>query len=70
MPGWSEISVAVTVKNGMPSILKMLQSIPKEAETIIVDTGSSDDTIEALKKGGANVIIMDWPVYTMEGMGR
>jgi len=55
------LSVAMIVKNESEVLDRCLTSIKDLwSELIIVDTGSTDDTIEIAKKHGANVFHFDW----------
>lgn len=56
------LSVAMMVKNesaNLPRLLASLQRIAVFDEIVIVDTGSTDDTVEIARAAGARVIIPD-----------
>ncbi|MEC0227893.1 glycosyltransferase [Paenibacillus alba] len=55
-----KISVCMIVKDEEHNLPKSLSSIPKEFEVVILDTGSSDRSIEVAKKFGAYVYEFTW----------
>jgi len=64
MPSWTEISVSIIVKNGLPEIKKLLKSIPKESEIIVFDTGSGDGTLEYIENFKHPLLVLKqgtWP---------
>ncbi|MCM3677007.1 glycosyltransferase [Peribacillus simplex] len=55
------ISLCMIVKNEADSLPRCLKSIKDIAdEIIIVDTGSTDETVQVAKKFGAQVIVVPW----------
>ena len=58
------ISIVIITKNEAHAIADCLQSVAWADEIIVVDSGSSDDTIKICKKFGAKVSITDnWPGF-------
>lgn len=56
-----KISACTIVKNEAKNIEKWLASVrPVADEIIVVDTGSTDNTVELAKKGGAKVYSFPW----------
>jgi len=63
-PRKSTLSVMVISKNEADRIEACLQSVSGLADEIIVlDSGSSDNTVEIAKKFTDNVFVTDWPGY-------
>lgn len=56
----SRISVCMIVRDEEQSIPQALESIPQEYEKIIIDTGSTDRTVEACQEYGAQVFHTIW----------
>ncbi|HQF53781.1 MAG TPA: glycosyltransferase [Fibrobacteria bacterium] len=57
----SRISVCMIVKNEADNLPALLRSIePLDAELVVVDTGSTDATVEIAKAAGAKVSFMEW----------
>ena len=54
------LSLVVITKNASNSLDKCLQSADWIPNKIVVDSGSTDDTIEVAKRFGAKVIHQDW----------
>jgi len=55
-----KLSACMIVKNEEKMLEKTLPSLSRHAEIILVDTGSSDNTIEVAKKHGAKVYYFPW----------
>ncbi len=56
-----QLSLAMIVKNEARCLARCLQSIRSMVdEMVMVDTGSTDDTVEIAKKFGAKVLHFDW----------
>lgn len=59
--GKRTLSVCMIVKNEAKILARCLESVFLIAdETVVVDTGSDDDSVEIAKKFGCRVIISDW----------
>ena len=62
-----KISAFIITKNEEKRITKAIESIKDLVEEIIVvDSGSTDDTVNIAKKLGANVVHNDWPGYAQQ----
>jgi len=60
-PGQFPVSICLIVKNEEANLPGLLESIaPLEAELVIVDTGSTDATVEIAKAAGAKVVHWAW----------
>ena len=58
------ISIVIITKNEAHAIADCLQSVAWADEIIVVDSGSSDDTIKICKQFGAKIFITDnWPGF-------
>jgi glycosyltransferase involved in cell wall biosynthesis len=57
------LSVAIITKNEVKKLPRCLESVSFADETIIVDSGSSDRTVEIAKEFGCRVFIEDWKGY-------
>ncbi|MBW5448472.1 glycosyltransferase [Cohnella sp. CFH 77786] len=55
-----KISVCMIVKDEEMNLPRALQSVPKEYEVIVADTGSTDRTMEVAARFGAKIVSMDW----------
>ncbi len=59
-----KLSLIVITKNEEAAIARCLGSVPCAEEIIVVDSGSSDRTVEIAKSLGAKVIVTsDWPGF-------
>ena len=54
------VSVCMIVRNEQDNIERALRSIPSEWEKIVVDTGSTDQTIQIAEANGASVSRFTW----------
>ncbi|TAN81348.1 MAG: glycosyltransferase family 2 protein, partial [Gallionella sp.] len=59
----AEISVIIITKNEAANIRACLESVAWAGEIIVVDSGSSDATVEICKELGARVYMHDWPGF-------
>ncbi|EKT4489944.1 glycosyltransferase family 2 protein [Shewanella algae] len=60
------ISVFIITKNEEKHIAKTLESVKEMAEVILVDSGSTDRTIEIAKRYGAKVFEHEWMGYAKQ----
>jgi glycosyltransferase involved in cell wall biosynthesis len=60
MEGHMKISVCMIVKNEENMIARALSSIPQEYEIIVVDTGSTDQTLDIAAQYGAQITEFPW----------
>lgn len=60
----ADISVVIVAKNEADRISQTIQSAQQvTSEVLVVDTGSTDDTIEVSKSNGAKTISLPWQGY-------
>jgi glycosyltransferase involved in cell wall biosynthesis len=57
------LSVIIVTKNEAHNIVACLKSAAWAEEVIVLDSGSSDDTVKLATAAGARVIETDWPGY-------
>lgn len=63
----AKLSVIIITKNEAHNIRACLDSVSWADEIVVVDSGSSDDTVEICKAGGAQVYMTeDWPGFGMQ----
>ena len=62
----AKLSVIIITKNEAANIHDCLQSVTWADEIIIVDSGSTDDTVAICKKLGAQVFVQDWPGFGIQ----
>lgn len=60
------LSVIVITKNEAHSIEKCLESVSWADEIIVLDSGSTDDTVKICESYGVKVGITDWPGFGMQ----
>jgi len=60
------ISVFIVTQNEGNNISRLLKSLSQFEEVIVVDSGSSDNTVEIAKSHGARVIEKDWEGYSKQ----
>lgn len=60
------ISVTIICKNEATNIVECIQSASFADEVVVVDSGSSDNTVSLAKAAGAKVIETDWPGYGIQ----
>ena len=59
----AKLSVIIITKNEAANIRACLESVAWSDEIIVVDSGSSDATVEICKGFGARVYVHDWPGF-------
>lgn len=57
------LSVIVIAKNEAHSIGQCLESVSWADEIVVIDSGSTDDTVKICESRGAKVHVMDWPGF-------
>jgi len=57
------LSVILITKNESANIRACLESLAWADEIIVVDSGSTDDTVELARQSGARVYVHDWPGF-------
>jgi glycosyltransferase involved in cell wall biosynthesis len=63
----SQLGVAIITKNAGTRLAGCLQSVAFAAEIVIVDSGSTDNTLDIARQFGATVIQTDdWPGFGMQ----
>lgn len=61
-----ELSIIIITKNEAVNIKACLESVAWADEIVVVDSGSSDNTLEICKKFGAKVYSHDWPGFGVQ----
>ncbi len=54
------LTLLVITRNEAANIARCLDSVPFAAEKIVLDSGSSDRTVEIARAHGARVVHQDW----------
>ena len=54
------LSLVVITRDAAADIAECIASVPFAAETLVVDSGSRDDTVEAARRSGARVVVREW----------
>lgn len=60
------LSVTIITKNEAANIAACLASVAWADEVVVVDCGSTDETVARATQGGARVITRDWPGYSAQ----
>jgi glycosyltransferase involved in cell wall biosynthesis len=58
-----KLSAIIITKNEERNISICLESVAWAGEIIVVDSGSTDNTVAICKELGAKVLVMDWPGF-------
>ena len=56
----AKISVLIPVLNEAVLIQRIIKSVAWADEVLVIDSGSTDDTVKLAKEAGARVVEMDW----------
>jgi glycosyltransferase involved in cell wall biosynthesis len=62
----ANLSVIIITKNEEANIRACIESVAWADEIIVVDSGSSDATVEICRELGAQVYVHDWPGFGMQ----
>src|SRR5512136_1230257 len=62
----ASLSVILITKNEAANIRACLESVAWADEIIVVDSGSTDDTVAICKELGAQVHVHDWPGFGVQ----
>jgi glycosyltransferase involved in cell wall biosynthesis len=62
----NKLSVILITKNEAMNIRECLESVAWADEIIVVDSGSSDGTVEICRELGAHVYVHDWPGFGIQ----
>ncbi|MCY7371144.1 MAG: glycosyltransferase family 2 protein [Polaromonas sp.] len=67
-PGKTKItlSVIIVTKNESQNITACIGSVPFASEILVLDSGSTDDTVAQARAAGATVHSTDWPGYGLQ----
>jgi len=57
------VTVTIITRNERANIAACLASVAWADERLVVDSGSTDDTVAQAKAAGARVLVRDWPGY-------
>src|SRR5215469_5475258 len=61
-----KITATIITYNEEPNIQRALESLSWADEIIVVDSGSTDRTVEIARRFTENVIVKDWPGYSAQ----
>lgn len=62
----TKLSVTVITLNEAANIEACLASVSWADEVLVVDSGSTDDTVDRATRAGARVVVRDWPGYAAQ----
>lgn len=60
------LSLAIIAFEEVDRIARAIRSVPMATEVVVIDSGSTDGTVEAARDAGARVIQADWPGYVAQ----
>ena len=60
------LSIIIVAKNEEQNIQECIKSASFADEVLVLDSGSTDGTVELAKKAGARVQVTDWPGYGVQ----
>ena len=60
------LSVTIIAHNEADRIARAIESVSFADEVLVVDSGSTDDTVRVAEGLGARVIQTDWPGYRLQ----
>jgi glycosyltransferase involved in cell wall biosynthesis len=60
------LSVTIITRNESAHIESCLASVDWADERLVVDCGSTDDTVALAERAGARVVVHDWPGYSAQ----
>ncbi len=61
-----KVSVSIITKNAMPRVRETLESVKWADEIIVLDSGSTDDTVKVCKEYTDHVHETDWPGFGIQ----
>jgi glycosyltransferase involved in cell wall biosynthesis len=61
-----DLSVIIITKNEAANIRRCLESVRWAREIIVIDSGSSDNTVAICREYTTNVLVMDWPGFGIQ----
>jgi glycosyltransferase involved in cell wall biosynthesis len=62
----AKVSVTIITQNEADHIEACLASVDWADERLVVDSGSTDDTVERARRAGARVVVRQWPGYAAQ----
>ncbi|HET7220735.1 MAG TPA: glycosyltransferase family 2 protein, partial [Vicinamibacterales bacterium] len=61
-----KLTVTVITRNEAANLEGALQSVQWADEIVVVDSRSSDDTVDIARRHGARVVVQDWKGYSAQ----
>ena len=62
----AKLSVIIITKNEEANIRFCLESVAWADEIVVVDSGSSDATVNICREFGAKIFVHDWPGFGVQ----